>query len=177
VEVATPSLTDPTAGHAAPEEERPLKQYALLVGLFQALVALAAVGLRRSGRTLPEKFSASDLILTGAATHKLSRLIAKDKVTSFARAPFTEYEGKGRPGELEEKPRGSGLRHTIGELLVCPFCLGLWISTAFGLGLVLAPRVTRLTGFILTTLGISDFLQIAYKAAEERASSRVREPL
>jgi Protein of unknown function (DUF1360) len=166
VEVATPSLTDPTAGYAPPGEERPLKGYALVSGLFGSLVTLAAVGLRRSRGTLPERLSPFDLILSGVATHKFSRLISKDKVTSFARAPFTEYEGKGGPGELEEKPRGSGVRHAVGELLVCPYCLGLWISTAFGLGLVFAPRVTRLVGFVLTTLGISDFLQVAYKAGE-----------
>jgi hypothetical protein len=27
---------------------------------------------------------------------------------SFLRAPFTEYEGKGGPGEVEEKARGRG---------------------------------------------------------------------
>lgn len=142
--------------------------YLFLVVVFQVLLALAVVVLRRSGRALPERYPLSDVLLAGAATHKLARLIAKDKVTSFVRAPFTEYRGKGGPGEVEEAPRGSGLRYAVGELLVCPFCLGLWIATGFGLGLAAAPRATRLVALALSSLGVSDFLQVAYKAAEDK---------
>jgi Protein of unknown function (DUF1360) len=107
-------------------------------------------------------------VLTGVATHKLSRLLAKDKITAFARAPFTEFERPGGPAEVEERPRGEGLRRAVGELLVCPYCLGMWISGGFHLGLVAAPRATRFAASVLTGLTISDFLQIAYKAAEDR---------
>jgi Protein of unknown function (DUF1360) len=168
MEAAAPTLSEPARGYAAPEEKRPLGGYLLLVVVFQGLVALAVLALRRSGRELPERYSLSDVLLAGAATHKLARLISKDKVTSFARAPFTEYQGKGGPSEVEEAPRGSGMRYAIGELLVCPYCLGLWIATGFGFGLVSAPRATRLVAVVLSSLGISDFLQIAYKAAEEK---------
>jgi hypothetical protein len=168
MEAAAPTLTEPARGYAPPEEKRPLGGYLLLAVLFNALVALAAFSLTRSGRALPERYRLSDVLLAGAATHKLARLIAKDKVTSFARAPFTEYQGKGGPSEVEEAPRGAGVRYAIGELLVCPYCLGLWISTAFAIGLATAPRATRLVAVALSSLGISDFLQIAYKAAEEK---------
>ena len=87
------------------------------------------------------------------------------------RAPFTELEGKGGPAELEESPRGSGLRRAVGELLVCPDCPGLWASGAFHAGLLFAPRATRFSASVLTAMSISDFLQIADKAAEERASA------
>jgi hypothetical protein len=112
--------------------------------------------------------SAEDLLLIGTASHKLSRLIAKDKVTTFVRAPFTEYQGRGGPAEVEEQSRGGEVRGAIGELLVCPYCLGLWASGAFHVGLLFAPRVTRVAASTLTALTMSDFLQIAYKAAEVR---------
>jgi hypothetical protein len=168
MEAAAPTLTEPARGYAPAEEKRPLGGYLLLTVLFSALVGVAVFSLRRSGSKLPEQYPLSDVLLAGAATHKLARLIAKDKVTSFARAPFTEYQGKGGPSEVEEAPRGSGLRYAVGELLVCPYCLGLWISTGFGLGLATAPRATRLVALVLGSLGISDFLQVAYKAAEEK---------
>jgi Protein of unknown function (DUF1360) len=123
---------------------------------------------RRRGHKLPVRIDGRDVLLTGVATHKLSRLIAKDKITAFARAPFTEYEQPGGPAEVEERARGEGMRRTIGELLVCPYCLGMWISGGFHLGLVVAPRTTRFAASVLTGLTISDFLQIAYKAAEDR---------
>ena len=168
METATPTLTDPTRGYAPPEQERPLGGYSVLTAIFLGLVALAGVAVRRSGKSLPERFSPWDVVLMGAATHKVARLISKDKVTSPVRAPFTEYQGPGGPAEVEERPRGSGLRYTIGELLVCPYCLGMWISAAFGFGLVAAPRLTRLVASVFTALGISDFLQIAYKATVDK---------
>ena len=69
---------------------------------------------------MPEKISAADIVLTGVATHKVTRLIAKDKVTSFIRSPFTSYQEHAGHGELNEEPRGSGLRYAVGELLACP---------------------------------------------------------
>jgi hypothetical protein len=131
-------------------------------------MAAGLAGARRRGHKLPERIDGRDVMLAGVATHKLSRLIAKDRITAFARAPFTEYQQPGGPAEVEERARGEGLRRTIGELLVCPYCLGMWISGGFHLGLVTAPRATRFAASVLTGLTISDFLQIAYKAAEER---------
>jgi hypothetical protein len=101
-------------------------------------------------------------------THKVSRLITKDKVTSVVRAPFTEFQEKGGPAEVEERARGTGVRKVIGELLICPYCLGLWVAAGFSVGLLFAPRLTRFVATVFSALTISDFLQIAYKAAEDR---------
>jgi hypothetical protein len=158
----------PLSGYAAPAELPPFKPYMAFAGALNAGVIGALVAARRTGHDLPERIDASDLVLMGVATHKVSRLISKDKVTAFARAPFTEFQAKGGPAEVEEKPRGSGLRRAVGELLVCPYCLGLWASAAFHVGLVFAPRITRFTASIFAGLTISDFLQLAYKASEDR---------
>jgi hypothetical protein len=156
------------AGYAAPERRPSFGSYAALAVAFNTVMAAGLAGARRGGHELPERIEGRDLVLAGVATHKLSRLLAKDKITAFARAPFTEFERPGGPAEVEERPRGRGLRHTVGELLVCPYCLGMWISGGFHLGLVAAPRATRFAASVLTGLTISDFLQIAYKAAEDR---------
>jgi hypothetical protein len=154
--------------YAPPAQRPPLLAYAVTAGIFNALFAAALLVARRSGRELPERVGAADLVSIGVASHKVSRLISKDKVTSPLRAPFTEFEEEGGPGELEEASRGTGARKAIGELLVCPYCLGLWVVTAFSLGLLFAPRLTRFLAAIFSALTISDFLQIAYKAAEEK---------
>jgi uncharacterized protein DUF1360 len=157
----------PYAGYAEPEERPPFAAYALFATAFNGALAAAVMAAKRSGRDLPERVEAQDLVLIGAASHKLSRLVAKKKITSFVRAPFTELQGKGGPAELEEKARGSGLRRAAGELLTCPYCLGLWASGAFHAGLLFAPRTTRFSASVLTAMTISDFLQIAYKAVED----------
>ena len=118
---------------------------------------------------LPEEYGVLDVALIGIATHKLARLITKDKVTAFLRAPFTRYQEPAGHGELEEAPRGEGMRHAVGELLVCPYCVAQWIAAAFAAGLVGAPKLTRLLAVLFTAHAISDFLQLAFKSAEEAA--------
>jgi len=124
--------------------------------------------LRASGRELPERVDPGDLALLTVATHKGSRLIAKDRVTSTARAPFTEFESDAGPGEVNERARGRGLRRAVGELLTCPHCLGLWVAGALAAGLIVAPRRTRWIASVLTALFGSDVLHIAYKKVEQQ---------
>src|SRR3954452_16796364 len=158
----------PYTGYAQPRERPPFVICAALAGVFNAGYAGALVAAGPPARQRPADVSTKDVVLIGTASHKLSRLLSKDKITAFLRAPFTEYEGRGGPAEVEERARGTGIRRTIGELLICPYCLGLWASGAFHVGLVYAPRTTRLVASTFTALTISDFLQIAYKAAEAR---------
>jgi Protein of unknown function (DUF1360) len=162
----------PPNGSAAysPKAERPpLATYAALSAGFVTAFGGSIVAWRRSGRELPERVPASDMALIGAAAFKLSRLITKEKVTAFVRAPFTQYRGKGSaPGEVEEEARGHGPRAAVGQLLTCPYCIGLWIVSAFTLGLVTLPRETRLVASVLATLGLTDFLQLAYRAGTAR---------
>lgn len=87
------------------------------------------------------------------------------------RAPFTEFEERGGPAEVEERARGTGLRRAIGELLICPFCLDLWIVTAFCLGLLFVPRLTRFAASLLSAVTVSDFFHVAYRAAEKKGLS------
>jgi Protein of unknown function (DUF1360) len=95
----------PLAGHS-PDQERPLGGYAALVAIFAAAVGGFSAWVRHSGRELPERPSPGDLALMTVATHKASRLLAKDRVTSTVRAPFTELEDDAGAGEVSEKARG-----------------------------------------------------------------------
>jgi Protein of unknown function (DUF1360) len=149
-------------------EDKPMGSHLALVALYNGLVGSFLAWRARSGRGFPERIGLGDVLLAGVATHKISRVIAKDRVTAPLRAPFTEFEEEGGPGEVEEKPRGSGLRRAIGELLVCPFCLGQWIATALLAGLAVAPRATRFVCSIFAAVTIGDFLQIIYKGGEEK---------
>src|SRR4051812_21911370 len=155
------------ADYAAADEPRPLFGYAVLTSVFGAGLTGGLLAARRTGRSLPERFGAQDLVMAGIATQKLSRLITKDKITSVVRAPFTRFQEKSGHGEVEEAARGRGLRYAIGELLVCPYCLAQWVSGAFALGFVFAPRVTRLLAAMWTVHAIADAAQLAYSAASD----------
>jgi hypothetical protein len=155
-------------GYAPPGEYRPIGGYAVLAGVFGAGLGGALLAARRSGRELPD-LSTRDLVLTGVATHKLSRLLTKDKVTAFLRAPFTEFQESSGHGEVEERARGRGLRLAVGELLVCPYCLAQWVAGGFVVGHVFAPNVTRLLTGLWSAHAVADAAQLAYGAAEQRA--------
>lgn len=162
------------ASHGEQEDERrPLGAYAALVGVFNAGFGGALLYAARSGK-LPERLPLLDVALIGAATFKLSRLIAKDAVTGFVRAPFVRFEGMSGVTEPQEEPRGRGIRMALGQLLLCPQCTGLWVAAGFTTAMLSAPRPTRVVASTVTALGIADFLNLAYSAASaatEEASS------
>jgi hypothetical protein len=150
-------------------EHRPLAGYAVLSSIFGASLAGGLAAAHRGGRPLPPELSAKDIVLMGIATQKVSRLITKEKASSFVRAPFTRFQERTGFGEVAEEARGEGLRLAIGELLICPYCLAQWIAGGFTIGYVAAPRLTRLLASMWTAHAIADALQLAYSAAEERA--------
>lgn len=164
-ETADPAPPRPLAAHS-PGRDRPLGGYAALMGAFTALAVAFGTWFHRSGRHLPESVSARDLALITLATHKTSRLITRDRVTSAVRAPFTEFQGDAGRGEVNERARGRGLRRALGELLVCPYCLGMWVSAALTASLLVFPRFTRWFAGVLVSFFGSEVLHIAYARAE-----------
>ncbi len=150
-------------------EEMPLAGYAALVGIYNAAFIALLAAAQNSEDKLPEKFNFSDLLLLGAATHKLSRIIAKDRVTSPLRAPFTEYVEPAGQSEVKEKVRGTGMQRAVGDLLTCPWCLSPWVAAGLAFGLVFQPRATRLVAGVFAAATVSDFLHHAADAAKENS--------
>jgi hypothetical protein len=89
-------------------DERPLGAYAVLAASYASMFGGGLALALRRGHELPEGVDPRDLALYGVATHRLSRLLSREKVARFARAPFTDVdEGADTPpAELSERPRG-----------------------------------------------------------------------
>ena len=151
-------------------EDVPLFSYGVLAGAFNLVFAVFLLAARLTGKSIPERVGAEDIALLGMATHKLSLVGSEDAITSPLRAPFTELREKESPKKLDEKPRGEGLRRSVGELLTCKFCLSVWVASLFTYGLVLAPRATRLVATLFSVVTVSDYLHQAYKALMNKAS-------
>jgi hypothetical protein len=144
------------------DEPKPLPSYIGVMTVFGAAFGLALMTATRE-RNSRSRVGAGDIVLLGIATHKLSRLVSRDLVTSPIRAPFTQYVGEGDvPNEVSEKSRGKGAQKVVGELISCPFCLGTWLGSAMTFGLAFWPRATRLIASCLTVNTISDYLNTAY---------------
>jgi Protein of unknown function (DUF1360) len=151
-------------------EDRPLGGLLGAMGVYSAVVTAGAAALRVSGRELPTRVPLGDAVLLTIGTFRLARRIAKDPITSPLRAPFTTFRGTSGEAEIAEQVREhGGVKHAVGELLTCPFCLAQWVATGFVFGYATAPRATRLAALTMTMVAGSDVLQFAYDAIQNGA--------
>ena len=133
-------------------ETRPLSEYAAITAAFGGV--LGGFLLLAHPR-LPERVGFGDVVRIALASYKLGRLVAKDEVTTWVRAPVTKDEEATEP-----KPRGA--KRALGELVTCPYCIGLWIASGLTYSLVLFPRETRLVTTIFSGQAVADFLNAAF---------------
>jgi hypothetical protein len=151
-------------------EARPLGADLGAMSVYVTLVGAAATAIRVSGRELPSRIPLGDAVLLTLGTFRLARRIAKDPVTAPVRAPFVRYTGTSGEAEVAEEVREhGGVKHAVGELLTCPFCMAQWVGTGFVLGYVAAPRATRLAALTMTMVAGSDVLQFVYDAIQNGA--------
>jgi Protein of unknown function (DUF1360) len=148
-------------------DERPLTGYALLSTGYLVAAVTAAVLVARRRRGSAALPTPGELALLSVAVFRTTRTMSKDAVLSHLRAPFTVFEGPAGPGEVMESPRPGAVRHAVGELLTCPFCLGQWVATAALVSFAAAPRATRWVATLMTVVAAGDALQYAYAALEK----------
>jgi hypothetical protein len=160
-------LVEEYAGDAV--DELPVRAYAALILVYCGVFGAAVWSAGRRG-ALPRRTSPADLALLAIATHRLTRLLTRDKVASPLRLPFTRYEGSAGAGEVKERPRGTGLQRALGALVTCQFCAAPWTAAVLYGGLVKKPRETRAVAAVLTIVTGSDFLHQLYAWAR-RASA------
>jgi hypothetical protein len=147
--------------------------YAALSAGYAALAAAVLLAARDHG---DEPIQPAEFVPIGIATFALAKLITKEKVESWVREPFIEE----LPGG-ERRPKGTGMRYAIGELLSCSRCVGSWSSLAL-VGLRLTrPREARVLTAVLGASAVNDFLQTGFtrlcaeaNAAQGRAASPSR---
>lgn len=142
-------------------DELPIGGYAAMLAVFLgSFVGLVTVA--RATNALPKRLPIRDIALLGVATHKLTRIVTRERVTIPLRVPFAHYEGRDGAGQVKEEPRGEGVRRAIGTMLTCQYCAGPWVATGLVAGLLFAPRATRIACGMLSVVAISDFLHQAY---------------
>lgn len=131
---------------------RPLPEYATLVAVFGAALGGFLVLARDR---LPERIGFGDVARLGLASYKIGRLVAKDEVTTWMRAPVTLDEDA-------QEPEREGMARALGELLTCPYCIGLWVSAGLTGALAVRPRETRLVTAVFGAQAAADFLNAAF---------------
>lgn len=141
-----------------------LAAYGSLMGAFCVAAAstLFLANPQRSGRRRSRPgVDWGDLVLLGVATHKVTRIIAKDRVTQPIRAPFTRAE------QGHRVPEGGALRTGIGELVTCPYCLAPWTGLTWLGAFLVSPKRTRLAATLFAIASVSDFANRVYARLED----------
>lgn len=135
--------------------------YAAINIAFTALLAGVTAAARRSD---DDPITGAELVPIGAATFTLAKAISREKIGTWARAPFVD-EDAGR------KPRGRRIRRAVGELVTCSRCMGAW--SALGVvGLRVAnPRAGRTVTNVLAAAALNDWLQAAFKLLCEQTNA------
>ncbi len=150
-------------------EEMPLGGYAVLLGVFNAALAVMLASIEEDeSQARNSKFTIENFLLLSAATYKISRLISRDRVTSPIRAPFVKYIEPNGADEVREEVRGEGLQRAVGDWLHCPFCLSPWVAAALGFGFILKPRKTKFLGTIFAAVAVADIFQHGYNYLKEK---------
>jgi Protein of unknown function (DUF1360) len=133
--------------------------YAALTAAYGALLATVGVAAHhRAGETEP--IGRGELIPLGFATFALARTMVHEKIVAWLREPFVEDEGTPR-----RRPRGRGLRYTLGELMTCTRCVGTWSALALTGLRVTHPATGRTVIAVLAATGVNDFLQAGFARA------------
>lgn len=104
-----------------------------------------------------------DLAILTLAIFRLVRLFTYDVITKFIREWFTDA-----------KP--NSFRHTVGELLNCPWCTGLWFS-AFVLFFYFATPYAWPLFVLLALAAAASFLQVLSNLTGWHAESKKRSVL
>jgi hypothetical protein len=151
----TAATGERTNGSLADAPTEP-QDYAALNAVFAALLAGAVLAARERTRE-SDPLTTRDLAVTGAATFALSKVIARERIGTWVREPFVDEEHGRR------RPRGTRLRHAVGELLTCTRCVGAW--SALGLiGLRLtSPATGRVVNDVLAVSAMNDWLQASFR--------------
>jgi hypothetical protein len=123
------------------------RDYVALTAGWTSLLGAVLVGARDRGE---EPVKPAEAIPIGVATFALAKLISKEKVAAPERALFLDED---------RRPKGTGLRYAIGDLLTCTRCTGMWAALGLTGLRVLRPREARVVTTLLGASAVNDFLQ------------------
>jgi uncharacterized membrane protein YbhN (UPF0104 family) len=91
------------------------------------------------------RISTFDGVVVALAIFRLVRLATYDKITSWKRDFFSRYEG--------------GLGRSIYEMLICPWCTGIWVALVVVPLYLLVPQAFLFV-LILAFAGVGTLIQL-----------------
>src|SRR4051794_7664513 len=130
------------------------RDYAALSAGWGAALGTLLLATRDKG---DEPVRPAEIVPLGVATFALSKLVAKEKVDRWVREPFVDERPDG-----ERRPKGTGLRYAVGELLTCTRCVGTWSALGLVALRVTRPREARVVSAVLGASAVNDWTQAGF---------------
>lgn len=146
---------------ARPKEDQNSWNVAFSVFFIAVLAASVwAVHAVRGGYPVAVPFI--DLVLMAFATLRVTRLVVYDKIARWFRELFARRREFDRDGVtyVEIVPYESGMRHTLWDLVQCPWCIGIWSALIVTVSYFMFPWAWLVIVF-LALAGASSLLQVA----------------
>jgi hypothetical protein len=98
----------------------------IFIAFFALLVVLGAIVLEAKAHRPLLEITLFDFTLIALASWRLIRLVVHDVVMQWFREQFYDAVKVGE--EYALKKPDSGPRRTLNELLLCPWCFGVWAT-------------------------------------------------
>lgn len=134
--------------------------YVFLDVVFVGLYVGVLIALHYLGK-LPRNIHVLDLFLLGLAAARVSDIISTDDIMQWLREPFIEVDQEEIAGQEVQtrRGRGHGFRRVLGDLLSCPWCVGVWVAAGLTYALIIFPRFTWLFILIMAIAEVGSLLQ------------------
>jgi len=116
---------------------------------------MLAIMVQVYGFNIPD---AKTLVLFVLASFRIARTLSYNEIAAPLRAPFVECTLDSCRAGMSLQPKGSGLRHAIGALLVCPICTGTWDALALFIVWSMAPTLGAALLWVLAAAGGSELI-------------------
>jgi hypothetical protein len=144
-----------------PKEDQNLWNFLFSI-LFLIVLAGAVYVIYLVRGEFPHQVPVFDAIMMGFAAFRLTRLIVYDKITRWFRELFADTMEVERNGVvyIEVRPFGRGIRHTIHDLLACPWCIGFWGALIISFAYFVFPWAWYVI-FFIAMAGLGSLLQIS----------------
>ena len=139
---------------------------------FIAVLVAAIWAIREINGEFPASISLFDFVLLSLAAFRVTRLVVYDKIARWFRELFADTREFSENGIIfvEVKPYGTGIRHTVHDLLQCPWCIGVWSALIVTFFYFVYPWAWFVILF-LAIAGVSSLLQVTANLIGWRAEN------
>jgi hypothetical protein len=137
-----------------------------LIGVFLSVFAAFVSRFRGGEKRLEDpRLKPLDLVMLSLATLRLGRMLSYDLIMESVRWPFAKtVPDQTGAGFTVVARDGSGVEHSIGQLLSCPICSGTWIAAGLVYALHAIPNPTRIFLEIFSITGLTEIFNALIEA-------------